>query len=126
MPDLRPLFQRQVLLFLGGGVLSALIDIGVMQLLIHGGMAPMLATSIGFASGLLVNFAWHAKVTFSSTVSAANFTRYMCVVAINYGLTLALVSIALALLGSALAGKIISLPVVALNSYFLSKRWIYR
>jgi putative flippase GtrA len=126
MPDLRSLLQRQVLLFLAGGILSALIDIGIMQLLIHLGMAPMLATSIGFASGLLINFAWHAKMTFSSSVSAANFTRYMCVVAINYGLTLALVSLALAVLHSALAGKIISLPIVALNSYFLSKRWIYR
>jgi putative flippase GtrA len=126
MPELRSLLQRQVVLFLAGGVLSALIDIGMMQLLIHAGMAPMLATSIGFASGLLVNFAWHAKVTFSSTVSGANFFRYMCVVAINYGLTLVLVSLALAVLHSALAGKIISLPVVALNSYFLSKRWIYR
>lgn len=126
MPDLRLLFQRQVLLFLGGGVLSALIDIGVMQLLIGAGMLPLLATSIGFVSGLLVNFAWHAKVTFSSTVSTANFARYMCVVAVNYGLTLVLVSIALAVLHSALAGKLISLPLVALNSYFLSKRWIYR
>lgn len=126
MPDLRNLFQRQVLLFLGGGILSALIDIGMMQLLIYLGIAPMLATSLGFGSGLLVNFAWHAKVTFSSSVSAANFYRYMCVVAINYVLTLALVSLALAVLHSALAGKLISLPVVALNSYFLSKRWIYR
>jgi putative flippase GtrA len=126
MYRLRSLFQRQVLLFLFGGILSALIDIGMMQWLIYIGMAPMLATSIGFASGLLVNFAFHAKVTFSSTVSATNFSRYMCVVAINYGLTLALVSLAVAVAGSALAGKIISLPVVALNSYFLSKRWIYR
>lgn len=126
MPDLSKLFQRQVLLFLAGGVLSALIDIGMMQLLIHLGVAAMLATSVGFGTGLLVNFAWHAKVTFSSTVSAANFSRYMCVVAINYGLTLALVSLTLAVMHSALAGKLISLPVVALNSYFLSKRWIYR
>jgi putative flippase GtrA len=126
MHRLRPLFERQVLLFLCGGVLSALVDIGMMQWLIHAGMAPMLATSLGFAAGLLVNFAFHAKVTFSSTVSAANFSRFMCVVAVNYGLTLALVSLALAVAGSALAGKIVALPVVALNSYFLSKRWIYR
>lgn len=126
MPDLRRLFQRQVLLFLCGGVLSALIDIGLMQALIHTGTGPMLSTSCGFVTGLLFNFAWHAKVTFSSSVSTANFTRYMCVVAMNYGLTLVLVSTALAMLGSALAGKLISLPLVALNSYFLSKHWIYR
>ena len=114
------------LVFIAGGCLSALVDIGLMQLLIAAGMAPLAATSAGFLAGLAVNFVFHARVTFNSVATPATFTRYLCVVALNYLLTIGMVALSVALVGSALAGKLASLPVVAINGYFLSKHWIFK
>jgi putative flippase GtrA len=122
----RPFLRRQFLLYLAGGVLCALIDVGLMQWLLGRGAAPLAATSAGFGAGLLVNYAFHAKLTFASMAGARSFTRYLCIVALNYLLTLAMVALAQALLGSALAGKLLSLPLVAGNGYLLGKYWIFR
>jgi putative flippase GtrA len=116
----------QLFVFIAGGCLSALIDVGLMQLLIAAGMAPLLATSAGFLAGLTVNFAFHARVTFNASAIPATFTRYLCVVALNYLLTIGMVALTLALFGSALAGKLVSLPVVAVNGYFFGKHWIFK
>jgi putative flippase GtrA len=116
--------RAQFLVYLLGGVLSAAVDVGVMQLLIAGGMADLLATSIGFASGFLVNYTFHARVTFSHA-SRASFVRYLCLVLINYLLTLAVVALFLHLGGGALAGKLVSLPIIAVNGYLLGKHWVF-
>lgn len=118
--------DARVLTYLAGGVLSALVDIGLMQILILTGVGVYLATSLGFAGGLLVNYAFHARVTFKRAASVDSFVRYLCVVAMNYGLTLAFVAMSMSLLGNALAGKLVSLPVIAAIGFVLSKRWIYR
>lgn len=118
--------DARVLTYLAGGVLSALVDIGLMQMLILGGIGVYLATSLGFGGGLLVNYAFHARVTFKRATSLHSFFRYLCVVAMNYLLTLAFVAGAMALFGIALIGKVVSLPVIAAIGFVLSKRWIYR
>lgn len=116
----------RMVIYLAGGVLSAVVDIGLMQALIFGGVGVYLATSLGFCGGLLVNYAFHAKVTFKSATGLHSFVRYLCVVAMNYLLTLGFVALFLALLDSALAGKLLSLPVIAVIGFLLSKFWIYR
>lgn len=116
----------QFLVFVAGGGLSALVDIGLMQLLIAQGVDAFLATSAGFIAGLCVNYAFHAKVTFKNVASPATLARFLCVVGINYGLTMALVALSLALVDMALPGKLLSLPVVAVNGFFLSKHWIFK
>ena len=116
----------RMLTYLAGGVLSAVVDIGIMQMLILGGLGVYLAASLGFGGGLLVNYAFHAKVTFKSSTGLQSFGRYLCVVAMNYLLTLGFVGVSHALLGSALVGKVMSLPVIAVIGFLLSKRWIYR
>ncbi|OEZ94685.1 GtrA family protein [Duganella phyllosphaerae] len=132
--------QRQFLVFVGGGLLCAVLDIGVMQgLLLAGiGISVAAATSAGFAAGLVLNYAFHARVTFGRLHSAAGFLRFLCVVALNYLLTMACVGAALAIarlgLGAdaasaanaALAGKLVSLPLVACNGFLLSKYWTFR
>lgn len=47
-------------------------------------------------------------------------------VGLNYGLTLGCVALSVALLDQALAGKIASLPLVAISGFVLGKYWIYR
>ncbi|KQQ33671.1 hypothetical protein ASF61_11475 [Duganella sp. Leaf126] len=140
--------RRQFLLFVGGGLLCAALDIGVMQGLLSAGpgVSVTAATSAGFAAGLLLNYAFHARITFGSVPSMGRFLRFLCVVVLNYLLTLACVGGALALyhaglgaglhagLGSgaasvataALAGKLVALPLVACNGFLLSKYWIFR
>ncbi len=130
---MRELLARhsQFLVYLAGGVLCAVIDIGVMQLLIGAGLNYQSATTAGFASGLLVNYAYHARVTFRAPSSTFRFARYLCVVAANYLLTMACVAAAVALLGephalSALIGKLVSLPLAACNGFLLGKYWIFK
>ena len=118
--------QRQFLVFVSGGVLCALIDIGLMQWLLLRGCHPVAASSAGFGAGLAVNYAFHAKLTFRTVTGGRSLARYLCVVALNYLLTIALVSLAQWLVGSPLAGKLVSLPAVAVNGYLLSRWWIFR
>jgi putative flippase GtrA len=125
MPRLT-LLQPQFLVFVAGGALCAVLDIGVMQLLIAKQFNSVMATSIGFLTGLLVNYAFHAKITFKNLTTALTFFRFVCVVGANYLITIGFVTLAMALLDSALAGKLASLPVVAVNGYLLSKYWIFK
>jgi putative flippase GtrA len=115
----------QFFVYVAGGVLSALVDIGLMQLLIVNGTDAFLATSVGFIAGLCVNYAFHAKVTFKNVTSLRTLSRFLCLVGLNYLITLGLVAMALALFQHALVGKLLSLPVVAVNGFFVSKYWIY-
>lgn len=112
--------------YVAGGVLTVAVDVGVMQSALFAGVAAYSATSLGFCAGLLVNYVYHAKVTFKSPMDAATFSRYLSVTALSYFLTLAFVALSLALVGDALFGKIVSLPVLAVLGFQLSKRWIYR
>ena len=118
--------QRQFLVFLAGGLLCAGVDVGTMQLLMAAGSHHTAAASAGFAAGLLVNYAFHSRVTFDQAASPASFARYLCVVGLNYLLTIACVALAAALADQPLAGKVLSLPLVALNGYLLGKHWIFK
>ena len=118
--------SRQFGLFVFGGVLCALVDIGLMQLLLHNGLHFASATTAGFLAGLLVNYAFHSRVTFDAAASSSSFARYLCVVGLNYLLTMGCVSLAVSLAGMPLAGKIVSLPLVSVSGYLLSKFWIFR
>jgi putative flippase GtrA len=118
--------SRQFATFIAGGLLCALVDIGLMQLLLRAGAHFTGATTAGFLAGLLVNYAFHSRVTFEAAATASSFARYMCVVGLNYLLTMGCVSLAVALAGMPLAGKIVSLPLVSVSGYLLSKFWIFR
>jgi len=118
--------KARFIVYIAGGLLSAFTDIGLMQLSIAAGVAVYTSTSLGFCAGLLVNYAFHAKVTFKRSTDLGSFGRYLSVVAVNYLLTLACVAISLSMLGNGLVGKVLSLPLIAAIGFLLSKRWIYR
>lgn len=118
--------QRQFLLYLAGGVASALIDVGLMQFLIYSGVDYVTATSIGFVAGLVFNYGYHATVTFTARPSGRSMGRYLAVVAMNYLFTLACVALSVHLLGLAVVGKLLSLPLVAINGFILGKHWIFK
>jgi putative flippase GtrA len=118
--------HRQFMVFLIGGGASALIDVGLMQLLIVNGANFVVATSAGFAAGLLFNYTFHARLTFPGPATRYAFLRYICVVAVNYLVTLACVGAAVAMLGSPLAGKIVALFIVPVSGFIFGKHWIFK
>lgn len=108
------------------GIVSALIDIGLMQLLINFGFHHLIAASCGFFAGLVVNFILHSRITFKEDYSHRMLVRYITLVMANYVLVLIVIQIFNSWLSMPVLGKILSLPLVALNGFFLSKYWIYK
>ncbi len=118
--------MRQFALFIGVGGFCALIDVGLMQGLILLGLHHVLAASAGFAAGLVANFILHTRVTFRARYAHAVLVRFMSVVMANYLITIAFVAIFNDWLNMPVLGKVVSLPVVAVNGFLLSKYWVYR
>lgn len=121
------LLDAKFLVYLSGGVVSALVDIGIMQWMIAAGVAPLLAASAGFVAGLCVNYVFHSRLTFRNAARGnGSLPRYLSVVALNYLVTLGLVAASLALFHQALPGKLLALPLIAVNGYLLGKHWIFK
>lgn len=121
------LIKRQFLIFLVVGFASAGLDVGILQAMVVLGVNHLLATTTGFFVALLFNYAAHASYTFKSRMSTSVFLCYISVVCLNYFITVLFVTLAYSVLGkSVLAGKIASLPIVAINGYLLGKYWIFR
>lgn len=118
--------RRQFAVFVAGGALCALLDVGLMQLLLATGVHFAAAVSAGFGAGLLLNYAFHARLTFAGQASGASMLRFGCVVALNYLTTLALVALFVGFGAPALAGKLVSLPLVAVNGFLLGKYWVFK
>lgn len=117
---------RQFLVFIAVGLASALIDTALMQVLLMNGAALWFAVATGFAAGLAVNYLSHARFTFGTATTWRNGTRFAAIVAFNYALTLGFVHAAQAWVGSPLAGKIVSLPFVALAGFSASRLWVFK
>jgi putative flippase GtrA len=120
------MIQRQFLMYVAVGLLSALIDIGAMQALMYAGVHYGLATSAGFALGLGVNYRSQAKFTFKAARSHRSAFRYGVLVLANYVLTLVFVVAAEHWLASALVGKVVSLPVIAVSGFLWSRFWVFK
>ena len=118
--------NRQVLTFIVGGGTCAMLDVGLMQLLIFWGTNHIVAATAGLVLGLVVNYIFHANLTFRTPMSLPAFLRYLSLVGINYVLTIGLVSLSFSIFGNALIGKIISLPIIAANGFMLGKHWIFK
>lgn len=118
--------SRQFLIFVMGGLLCAAIDIGAMQGLILAGTNHVIAATAGFFLGLLVNYVFHATLTFRSSMTLPTLWRFLSVVGINYLLTIGFVSLSFSMFENALIGKIVSLPFIAVNGFLLSKHWVFK
>lgn len=118
--------HRQFGLFLIGGGLSALIDVGLMQGLIIAGVHYLTAASAGFISGLLFNYLFHARLTFRNPMTARSFLRYLTLVGVNYLFTLACIGLAVHWGALPVIGKLVSLPLVAVNGFLIGKYWIFK
>ena len=110
------------------GVASMLVDLGCLQVLLAAGLSQALAVALAFLAGVALNFVMHKFFTFRdpAPMNAGQAGRFAAVVALNLGLTEAIVWGATALLPvGPFAGKLASLPVVLIVGYTLSRRWIF-
>lgn len=117
---------RQFSVFVGVGIVCAVIDVGLMQMLVAIGAPVFSATTAGFLAGLGLNFLLHTRVTFRASYTHAALAKFMLIVLLNYLLTLFCVGLSANWLGNALIGKLLSLPLVAANGFLLSRHWVYR
>lgn len=119
-------FDQRFVVYLAGGLLSAIIDVGIFQaiLVLYGNI--VVATSAGFFISLLFNYLFHARFTFETKAHSASFGKYLVIVCLNYLIALGFVSLAFTLFDNALAGKIASLPVIAVGGYLFGKYWIFK
>ena len=98
----------------------------ILQIMIFMGYFNILSVTVGFFSGLIVNFTFHVKLTFKSITSFLILVRFSLVVMVNYFITVAFVMLSFSMLESVLVGKIASLPIVAINGFLLSKYWVFK
>ena len=108
------------------GIGSALADILLLQTLWHSGVHYGIAATAGFVVGLLINYVGHTRITFQKKETMQNLAGYLIVVFINYLITLLCVSLSENYLDNVLIGKLISLPLVAVNGYLCGKYWVYK
>jgi putative flippase GtrA len=118
--------SKQFLIFIFGGLLSALIDVGTLILLIKIDTTVFIATTGGFFLGLLFNYLFHTQVTFSVPKTIRSLYCFVIIVGVNYIITLVFVFAAQFLNMHAVIGKLVSLPFVALNGFYLSKYWAFK
>ena len=116
---------RQFTVYVIGGGLSAGLDVAIMLLMLKAGITALAALTLGFMSGLIFNYLFHANVTFMTASSRVSMFKYVSIVTLNYGLTLAIVWLAGLYGMSVLEGKIISLPIIAVVGYVFSRVWIF-
>ena len=117
---------RQFGVFVGVGLVCAAVDVGFMYWLMSAKVSPLVSASWGFAIGLSLNFFMHSRMTFKTSASWRRVGRFLWVIALNYGLTLGCVEAGAFWLASPLLGKLISLPLVALNGFYLSRQWVFK
>ena len=118
--------SQQFVVFSMVGIISAMMDVGLLLALVQTGAHAYLALSIAFFFGLGINLWLHARLTFQTRLSTKNTFRFLAVVGMNYGLTLGFVFIFENLGLSYVLGKIISLPVVAIHGFLWSRLWVFK
>jgi putative flippase GtrA len=107
------------------GTISMIMDVGLLLAFVHFGIHSYLAITFAFFFGLGINLWLHASLTFQTRISIKNAIRFLIVVCMNYMLTLGVVIFIEQLGLSYLVGKLISLPVVAIHGFLLSRFWVF-
>lgn len=77
--------KTQVTRFFLTGVLSAIVDYGLLQLLMLVGLGHGAAKAISFVAGTLTAYAFNRRWTFRAEPSRARFIATMCLYAVMFG-----------------------------------------
>ena len=119
--------MKKFFIFLLVGGCSALIDIGALYLLSKVLLwNNVLSISIAFILGLVFNYLCHTYITFSSKATKKNIIKYLFVVLFNYIVSLLGVNLLIIIGVDIVIARIITLPIIAVITYYLSSVWIYK
>lgn len=119
------MLQRQLLVYVGVGLLTAVLDVGTLQGLLLLGWSTTAAVTIAFLLALAFNYVCHQRYTFAAVHSLPVLLRFLALVGFNYLLTLGCVWLGERLLASVLIGKLVSMPLVTLTGFLLGKYWVF-
>lgn len=108
------------------GLISAAVDILIIQTLVWSGFHYTVGVTFGFLVGFLVNYLGHTRVTFKKQETFGNVLEFILVLLLNYLITLFFVALSEHFLDSIVIGKIASLPVVAVNGFLWGKYWVFK
>ena len=110
------------------GVVSLLVDLGVLRALLMANLAQEFAVAVAFIAGVIVNLLMHKFFTFrdSSRLHAWQAARFLAVVGLNLSLTELIVWLATHEAGfGVFAAKLASLPLVLAIGFTLSRKWVF-
>lgn len=110
------------------GVLSVAVDVGTLTILHSGfGVTLVLATTIAFAVALCVNYTLNHVWAFDvDGFVGRRMARYAVLVAVNYGITIAIVTGLTALGVFYLLAKAVSVAVAAAVNFTGYRLWVFR
>lgn len=77
--------KTQIIRFFLTGVLSAIVDYGLLQLLMLVGVSPGWAKALSFVAGTLTAYALNRRWTFQAEPSRARFVATMCLYGVMFG-----------------------------------------
>lgn len=122
------IFENGAVRFVLIGIAVSLIDIGLTYLFVQMTGTRFAAVTVGYIAGLLASYVLHARVSFSVSLAPRDqVPKFAALVALNYLQTIAIVLLLTDVFHfSTIAGKVASLPFVAIASYFISRHWVYR
>ncbi|HHQ4804307.1 GtrA family protein [Aeromonas veronii] len=120
--------SKTFIIFCLVGVVSAVVDLSVLYILNNIIVETLIiSVTLAFIAGLAANYILHTNITFRSKASTTNATKFLFVVAFNYLLTLAVIKFGVDFASfGVIVSKIISLPIVAISGFILSKYWVYK
>ena len=116
---------QQLHIFILLGLLTFILDYGLMWLALILNAHYLAAATIGFIVSLGFNYWSNARFTFQTSLSSCNLVKFGTLALMNYSLTLAFVAGAQFEFNDALFGKAISIPLVACNSFLWSRYWVF-
>ncbi len=123
--------RTRVVRFLLVGGSSAAIDVGLLVALRElAGLPIPVATTIAFWTALLYNFALNRAWSFGAAgggtrMAGTALARYLAVVALNYGVTLLIVTGGAALGVPYAIAKVVAIGIGTLYTYVAYERWVF-
>jgi putative flippase GtrA len=117
---------RQFIVFCFVGVISVAVDLVTLLELVQLEVPPLIAVTISFIAGMLINIWLHANLTFKTTLNTDRVVRFLMILCINYLVTLAAVLFFEKQGFSYFLGKLISLPLIAIHGFLWSRLWIFK
>jgi putative flippase GtrA len=121
------LTDSSVVRYLGVGVLSYGVDLGLLALGYSVlGWPLWVATSVGFWTSFAVNFGLNRVLTFRSTARAGwQLVRYSLLVAVNYLASLLIVGLAEHIGAGYAVGKTASVGILVIVNYAAYRWWVF-